>query len=124
MSQDITADALNMMMNALRAKKNNVVVPRHSKLLVNILALAKLRGYIKDFKISGNSLSIEFDRLNGCGAIKPRFFVKVSEIEKYALRYLPAKNLGMLTISTPKGLMAHTTCEEKNIGGSLLAYFY
>jgi small subunit ribosomal protein S8 len=124
MSQDIVADALNMMMNAKKAGKSSLVVKRHSKLLLSILALAKLKGYVKNYKADKESLTIEFDKLNGCNAIKPRFFVKSEEIEKYTKRYLPAKDLGILIISTSQGLMTHLTTQEKNIGGSLLAYFY
>ena len=124
MSQDKIADALNQMMNAIRAEKNSVVVNAHSKLLLSILALAKLKGYLKNYKVAGRSVSIEFAKLNGCNAIKPRYFVKVEEIEKYSKRYLPAKEIGMLIVSTSQGIMAHQTAQEKNIGGSLLAYFY
>lgn len=124
MSQDKIADALNQMMNALRAEKESIVVHAHSKLLLSILALAKLKGYVKSYKAEGNSVSIEFAKLNGCNAIKPRYFVKVAEMDKYAKRYLPAKEIGMLIVSTSKGIMAHQTAQEKNMGGSLLAYFY
>jgi ribosomal protein S8 len=124
MGQDCIADALNQMMNAKRAGANSVTIKRHAKLLLSILALAKLKGYVKHYKVEGKNLLIEFDRLNGCNAIKPRFFVKAKEIEKYTLRYLPAKNIGTIIVSTSSGIMAHQTAQEKNLGGSLLAYFY
>lgn len=124
MSQDIVADALNQMMNAKKAGKSFVVVAMHSKLLLSILALAKLKGYVKGYKVEGRTLTIEFGKLNGCNAIKPRYFVKVEDLDKYIERYLPAKGIGVLVISTSKGIMAHQTAQEKNIGGGLLAYFY
>lgn len=124
MSQDTVADTLNQIMNALRARKTELVVKKHSKLLVSVLAIAKLKGYIKEYKVDGTNLKIVIGNLNKCNAIKPRFVVSVSEIEKYAKRYLPAKNIGIIIISTSKGLMTHHTAEEKNIGGSLMAYFY
>ena len=124
MSQDIISDALNQMMNARKAGKNSLVVKAHSRLLLSILALVKLKGYVKNYEVDGKSLKIEFGKLNGCNSIKPRFFVRTGEIELYAKRYLPAKNLGILVVSTSQGIMAHQTCQEKNIGGSLLAYFY
>jgi len=74
--------------------------------------------------MEGSVLRVELEKLNGCGAIKPRFVVSVSEIDNFIMRYLPARHLGMLIISTNKGLMAHQTAQEKNLGGSLLAYFY
>lgn len=124
MSRDIISDILNQIMNAKKASKNHIVVKMHSKPLLSILALVKLKGYIKDYFVDGVKLRIEFGKINGCNAIKPRFFVKVKDIDKYVKRYLPAKNIGILIISTSHGIMTHHTCQEKNIGGSLLAYFY
>lgn len=124
MSQDTVADALNNIMNANRAGKKDVEIKRHSKLLTSTLAIAKLKGYIKNYKVDGTKLNVEIGKLNGCNSIKPRFMVHVDEIEKYISRYLPARNLGVLIISTSQGLMTHQTAMEKNIGGSLIAYFF
>ncbi len=124
MSQDVVADTLNQMMNALRAGKETLEVKKHSRLLLSVLAIAKLRGYVKDYKAEGTKLKISLGKLNGCNAIKPRFVVKISDIDRYIKRYLPAKNLGILIISTSQGLMTHPTAFEKNLGGSLIAYFY
>ncbi|MCX8158688.1 MAG: 30S ribosomal protein S8 [Candidatus Pacearchaeota archaeon] len=124
MSQDVVSDALNNIMNANRAGKKYLEIKRYSKLLLSILAMAKMKGYITNYEVKDNILKIEIGKLNFCKAIKPRFVVRVDEIEKYVKRYLPAKDIGTIIISTPKGLMSHTTCFEKNIGGCLLAYFY
>ncbi len=124
MSQDIISDSLNQMMNALKAGKSSVTLKRHSKLLLSVLAIAKLKGYVSSFKAEGTSMTIEFGKLNGCNSIKPRFMIGVSDIDKYVARYLPAKNLGVLIISTSQGLMTHTTAQDKGIGGSLIAYMY
>ena len=124
MSQDVIADALNNMMNANRANKSHIEVKRHSKLLLSVLAIAKLKGYVNNYKADKNALKIEIGKLNFCQAIKPRFVVNVNEIEKYVKRYLPAKDIGTIIISTSQGLMTHNTALEKNIGGCLVAYFY
>lgn len=124
MSQDIVADTLNQMMNIRRAGKKTLEVKKHSKLLLSVLAIAKLHGYVKNYSVEGNSLKIEIARLNGCQAIKPRLTVQVNEIEKYVTRYLPAKNIGIIIVTTSQGLMTHQTAIEKNIGGSLVAYMY
>jgi small subunit ribosomal protein S8 len=112
------------MLNALKAGRTSIIVARHSKLLLSVLAIAKLKGYVKEYKVEGNSLKIEIGKLNHCRAIKPRYIVKVQDMEKYTKRYLPAKDLGVLIVSTSQGLMTHQTAQDKNIGGSLLAYFY
>ena len=124
MSHDIVADALNKIMNAKRVRKTSVQITHHSRLLLSVLAIAKLRGYIKHYAVEGRTLTVEIEKLNACNAIKPRFMVQVAELENYVRRYLPAKHIGVLIVSTSQGLMTHQTAQEKNIGGSLLAYFY
>lgn len=124
MSQDSLADALNQIMNIKRAGKSTVEIKKHSKLLLSVLAIAKLKGYLKSYKAEGTKLIVELGNIHGCQAIKPRYTVSSSEIEKYVTRYLPAKNFGTIIISTSQGLMSHQTALEKNLGGSLIAYLY
>ena len=124
MSQDVVADAINQIMNAKKSRKSELKIKRHSKLLLSVLAIAKLNGYVKNYKAEGNELKIELGKVNGCRAIKPRTPVQVDEIEKYIKRYLPAKNIGIIILSTSEGLMTHNRAIENKIGGSLLAYFY
>ncbi len=124
MSQDIVADALNKMVNSLKAGKNSVEIQQHSKLLLAILAIAKLRGYIINYQLEGNLLKVQLGNLNDCKAIKPRYIVSVKNIDKYVKRYLPAREIGVIIISTSQGLMTHQTAIDKNLGGSLIAYLY
>ncbi len=124
MSQDIVADSLNEMTNIRRAGKTSIELKHYSKLLLSILALVKLKGFVKEYKITNKLLKIELNNINKIQSIKPRFTVRVDEIEKYVQRYLPAKNIGFIIISTPQGLMTHHTALEKRIGGSLIAYIY
>ncbi len=126
MSQDVVADAMNMMKNAKRAGKETIVVKRVSNLLIEVLKIMKQKDAVKKYKINMKDKSVEitlgdfFD----CKAIKPRFTVKADQIEKYRRRYLPARNIGTLILTTNKGLITHEEAQEKNIGGSLIAYFY
>ncbi len=124
MSQDVIADGLNKMLNAAKAGKKTLALKSHSKLLLSVLAIAKLRGYVENYRMDHNTLNIEIGKLNSCRAIKPRFVAKTEEIEKYVKRYLPAKDIGIVIISTSQGLMTHQTAQEKKIGGCLIAYFY
>jgi len=126
MSQDIIADALNMMKNAKKARKETLRVNRISKLLIEILKIMKQKGAVKKYKIDLKSKFVEIslgDFLE-CKAIKPRFTVKLDQIEKYKRRYLPARDLGTIIISTNKGLMTHQEALEEKMGGCLIAYFY
>lgn len=124
MSQDTVADALNQIMNLKRAGKTELEFQKSSKLLLSVLAIAKLHGYIKNYSVENKKLKITIAKLNGCCAIKPRYAVQVDEIEKYVKRYLPSKTLGIIIVSTSNGLMTHQTAIEKNLGGCLLAYMY
>lgn len=123
MSQDVVADILNQIMNAKRAKKQFIVINRRSKLLRNVLDIAKERGYL-DYAMDGNEVKIELKNLNEIKAIKPRYTVPAKNINKYVRRFLPAKDFGILIISTNKGLMIHKDAEEKNMGGCLIAYVF
>jgi len=123
MSQDIVVDALNEIMNAKRTGKETLEVNKNSKLLKNLLDIAKEQGYL-DYSIEGNKIKIKIKNLNEIKAIKPRYTVSVKRINKYVRRFLPAKDFGFLIISTNKGLMTHKDAEEKNIGGCLIAYVF
>ncbi|MEK6873317.1 MAG: 30S ribosomal protein S8 [Nanoarchaeota archaeon] len=124
MSQDIISDALNQIMNAKKAGKKEVVLTKNSKLLIEILELAKDEGYVENYETSGNKLTITIGKIIECKAIKPRFNVGIESINKYMQRYLPGKGIGIIIISTNKGIMTHNKALEEGIGGSLLAYFY
>ncbi|MBS3088303.1 30S ribosomal protein S8 [Candidatus Pacearchaeota archaeon] len=125
MSQDIVADALNQIMNIRRAGKLEAVIKRHSKLLLSVLAIAKMKSYVKEYKVTPeNELKITLGQVNSCGAIKPRYLIQAKDIEKYVTRYLPSRHIGVLIISTSQGLMTHQTALDKNLGGSLIAYMY
>ncbi len=124
MSQDIVADSMNRIMNAIRARESSITLKHHSKLLLSVLAIAKLKGYVKSYKLDKTALHVDLGNITKCQAIKPRFSVSELEIDKYVNRYLPAKNLGIIIVSTSKGLMTHQTAQEKKIGGSLIAYIY
>lgn len=111
-------------MNAKRAGQTNVTLKNHSKFLQNILAIGKLKGYISEYTVTPKGLFIEFKSLHECKAVKPRYIVKVQDIDKYVRRYLPARGVGILVVSTSKGLVTHQTALDKKIGGSIIAYFY
>ncbi|HRZ85741.1 MAG TPA: 30S ribosomal protein S8 [Candidatus Paceibacterota bacterium] len=124
MSQDIIADTLNQIMNAKKCKKTVIVVTRSSKLLIKVLEIAKDNRYIEEFSLDNNRLSIKIGSLHECKAIKPRYYVGNEGIAKYMKRFLPAKDLGVIIISTNQGVMTHQEAIEKKIGGCLISYFY
>ena len=127
MMHDPVSDGLVKMKNAEDAGKKEVEVP-YSKLMVSILSLLKDRGYIADFEVRGAAKKLIVvklaGRLNNCKAIKPRFVVKKDEYSKWEKRYLPGQNLGLLVVSTSKGLMDHYSARREGIGGRLIAFVY
>ncbi len=124
MTQDIVANALNEILNANMAGKKELIIGRYNKLLLNVLDLAKNYGYIKNYETRDDKLEVNIGDLNKCQSIKPRFPIDSDNLEKFVRRYLPSRKFGILIISTSHGLMTHEESKEKNIGGSLIAYFY
>jgi small subunit ribosomal protein S8 len=126
MSHDIVADGLNMLRNAAVAGKETVKIKIISNVLIEILKIMKQEGAIKKYKIDSDekSLTITIGNLNECKSIKPRFTCDTSQIENYRRRYLPARDVGTLIISTNKGLVTHKEAIEENVGGCLIAYYY
>ena len=113
MSQDITSDCLNQIMNMKRARKNIIEIKRYSKFLIEILELMKKLGYL-DYKIESPGLVIEIkENLNECRAVKPRYSVPMDLMDRYVRRFLPARGFGFLIISTSQGLMTHQEAIEK-----------
>jgi len=126
MSQDTVADALNMMRNAKKARKEVIEVKIISNLLIEVLKIMKQKGAIKKYKIDPKQKSAEITLgdLTECKSIKPRFTVQKDEVDKYIRRYLPARGIGEMIISTDKGLITHEEALEEGVGGCLIAYFY
>lgn len=126
MSHDVVADGLNMLRNAKKAGKENIEIKRISNVLIEVLKIMKQTGAVKKYKIDAKdkSLKVTIGELSDCKAIKPRFSCDKTQIEKYRRRYLPARNLGVMILSTNKGLLTHEEAQQEQIGGCLIAYFY
>lgn len=129
MMHDTLALALSNIMNAERVGKESCIAKPFSKMLKEILTLMNSKGYIGSFELvddgKGKLVKIALiGKVNKCGAVKPRFSVKRDGFEKFEKRYLPAKDFGMLIVSTSKGIMTHTEAKEKKLGGRLLAFIY
>ncbi|MFW6378839.1 MAG: 30S ribosomal protein S8 [Nanoarchaeota archaeon] len=126
---DTLASVLSQIANAIRIGKTSVTTRISSRLIVQTLSIMKDNGYIGDVNViedsKGNYLDITLiGRLNACGVIKPRFTVKIDEYEKFEKRYLPAKDFGLIIVSTNKGLMTHMEAKDQNLGGRLISYCY
>ena len=126
---DHLSDALtNIRNNELQVNSTCTISPA-SKLIGHVLSVMKKENYISNFEYvddnKAGKFEVELDgNINQCGVIKPRHAVKKDEFEKFEKRYLPAKNFGILIVTTPEGIMTHKEAKAKGIGGRLLAYMY
>jgi len=126
---DPLANALtNIRNNELQVNENCSISPA-SKLIGQVLSTMQKENYIGEFEYIDDDKAGKFEvelegNINQCGVIKPRHSVKKDEFEKFEKRYLPAKNFGILIVTTPEGIMTHKEAKKRGIGGRLLAYMY
>ncbi|MEM3626892.1 MAG: 30S ribosomal protein S8 [Candidatus Bathyarchaeia archaeon] len=126
---DTLANGLTTIVNNEMRNKHECVISPGSKLLGRVLRIMQLNGYIGEFEFIDDGRSGKFKvqllgRINKCGAIKPRFSVKADKFEQWEKKFLPSKDVGILVISTSKGVLSHREAKEKHIGGKLLAFVY
>lgn len=126
---DPLASALSKIMNSEKVGRMTVTIKPVSKLLIGVLEIMKANTYIGDYKVvndgRGGYLELSLiGRINQCGAIKPRFSVTMQKYDKFEKSFLPAKDFGMLIVSTPNGLSTHIEAKGKGVGGKLIAYCY
>jgi len=124
---DPIADMLTRIRNAITAKKEEVNMPS-SNLKVEIAKTIKDEGYIRNFKVIGDSqqrvlnISLKYTEdkksvISGIQRIsKPgcRIYCKSDSIPKVL------DGLGIVIISTSEGIATGKKCEELGIGGEAL----
>ena len=129
MQNDLLSSALSKIANAEKTGKKICVIHPGSNVVKGVLEIinkAKYTGSLHEEQTKrGNALTVNLiGTINKCGAIKPRHSVAKEEYEKFEKRFLPAKDFGILVVSTPKGIMTHYEAKKLGIGGKLLAYCY
>jgi len=126
---DPITDALTKIRNAEAATKSICEIKPASNFLGEILRVAKENSYINDFEKKDEKGIISYTiklngKLNTCKGVKPRYAVKKDEFEKYEKRYLPARDVGLLVVSTSKGVMTHSDAKKNGLGGRIVAFMY
>jgi len=129
MLNDPLANTLSKMQNYDKTGKKECTISPSSKIIKAVLTILNEKMFIGKFEESthsrGTSLKIHLlGMINKVGVIKPRFAISLAEYEKFEKRYLPAKWMGVILVSTSKGLMTHDEAKEKQLGGRLIAYCY
>jgi small subunit ribosomal protein S8 len=125
---DPLADALSKINNAVKALNKDVTIKK-SKFLISILEVLKENGFVGSYEEieDGRQGLVKVNlvgTINQCGIIKPRFSVKIDELEAFEKRFLPAKDFGVLLITTNKGLLTQKQARETHVGGNLVGYCY
>ena len=128
MAVDLLGDSLNKIKLCDRIGKAECEV-KASKLLENILTVLKSNGFVEDYSRKDNGkgglLVIRLNgRINELKVVKPRFPVSSKEWIETESQFLPAYNLGMLIVSTPKGIMNNKDAKDAKLGGRLIAFVY
>ncbi|MBU5688420.1 MAG: 30S ribosomal protein S8 [Candidatus Aenigmarchaeota archaeon] len=128
MRHDTISDVLSIIKNAEMVGKKECITPA-SNLVKQMLFIMQKEGYIGKFEFIDDGRSGKFkielkNRINNCNSIRPRYATKYTEFEKWEKRYLPARDFGIIILSTDKGLMTHKEAKEKKVGGRLIAYVY
>ena len=123
------AAILSRIQNAERIGKREFTTTSNSKVIRAILAIIQHEGFIAGFEETpdkkGNLLLVKLNgNLNKVGVVTPNFTVTRDKYEMFEQRYLPAKDFGVLIVSTNKGIMTHKQAKEQRLGGKLLAYAY
>lgn len=129
MLNDPLANVFSVVLNSEKTGKNECVIKPISKVIKEVLKVMKEGGYIGEFSETedgkGGYIKINLlGMINKCGVIKPRYSSKVGEYEKFEKRYLPAKDFGVIFVSTTHGIMTHYDAKKKGIGGRMMGYCY
>ena len=129
MMNDPLASMMSLILNNELVGRSECLIKPSSKVIREMLKLMKENGYVGDFEevedSRGNYIKLNLTgSINKCNVIKPRYSVRNNDFEKFERRYLPAKDVGILVVSTPRGIMTHYNAKSKKIGGKLLAYCY
>lgn len=128
---DPIADMLTRMRNALRIERNNVTIPR-SKIKVGIAEVLKREGYIENFEIdeSGPQGSMKVNLKYGPNG--EQVISSIRRVSKPGRRLYstvqdlkPVLNgLGILVLSTSKGILSDREARKQSVGGELLCEIY
>ncbi len=129
---DVLSNALIMIKNAeARGGHKEVVIWPSSKLVGNVLRVMQRYGYVGEIEFiedgrGGGKFKVQLlGKINDTSTIKPRYNVKASKLMEWEEKYLPARNVGLLILSTSRGgVLSHLEARQLNVGGALIAYVY
>ena len=124
---DPLGDMLTRIRNGQRAKKDTILSPA-SKLRARVLEVLQREGYIRGYSEDATGLHpqlrIELKYFEGQPAIK-----HVARVSKPGRRVYSGSSelprvrngLGIVIVSTPKGVLSDAEARDQNVGGEVLA---
>ena len=124
---DSIADFLTRIRNGITTRKREVNVPS-SRLKVEVAKILKEEGYIKNFKVIDDSkqgvlnISLKYGE-DGASVITGLKRVSKPGCRVYCTRDSVPKvldGLGLVIVSTSKGVLSGRKCEEIGAGGEVL----
>ncbi|EZQ03848.1 MULTISPECIES: 30S ribosomal protein S8 [Acidianus] len=126
------SNALTSIYNNEIRRNNLAVIMPASKLIISVLRAMQKEGYIGEFEYIDDGrwgkIRVQLlGRVNNCGPITPRYSLNYREminLPLYIRRYLPSKEIGIILVSTPKGVMSHKEAARSRLGGIALGYVY
>jgi small subunit ribosomal protein S8 len=127
---DPIADMLTRIRNALMVDKKEVNIPA-SNLKSAIASVMQQEGYIESFSVDGEAASKTLTLKLKYHDNKP-VIETLKRISKPSLRVYVASTempnimngLGIVIVSTPKGVMTGQDAKAKNVGGEVLCSVY
>lgn len=127
MVSDPIADMLTRIRNAYAVRKESVLIP-DSRLKRDVLAVIKSSGYINDFYVSKDATGYVEVKLSYVG----REIKKLERVSKPGCRvYAKKKNIpkvlsgmGMVILSTSKGVMTGAEAKKQGLGGEIICKIY
>lgn len=132
MNTDPIADMLTRIRNAVRNRKEEVIIEPKSKLKLEILKIMKREGFIQDYQViseeRGGKIKVvlKYDEtgepviedLQRVSKPSRRIYVSSDKIPW-------VKNgMGIAIISTSQGLMTDREARRKKVGGELMLYVW
>ena len=123
---DPIADMLTRIRNANQNRAASCEIPV-SKVKVEIAKILNAEGFIEEYKIDGNTMTLTLKYKN-----KERVITGLKRISKPGLRvYAKAEELptvlnglGIAIISTSKGIMTDKEARRNSVGGEVNAYVW
>ena len=123
---DPIAEMLTRIRNANQNRAASCEIPV-SKVKVEIAKILNAEGFIEEYKIDGNTMTLNLKYKN-----KERLITGLKRISKPGLRvYAKAEELptvlnglGIAIISTSKGIMTDKEARANSLGGEVIAYVW